>query len=66
VEAVELAHQWMTQQAEMPHWPGDISPEEMLAGFVLTMVRRMKLGDRDKWQNRLMLSHKPEALARKG
>ena len=55
VEAVKRAHQWKMQQAEMPDWPGDTSPDEMLAGFILTMVRRMKLGDRDKWQNRLML-----------
>ena len=55
VEAVKKAHRWKMSQAEMPNWTEDADPQQMLADFILTFVRRLKLGDRDTWQNRLMM-----------
>lgn len=55
VEAVKRAHAWKMSQAELPQWANDVRPQKMLADFILTFVRRLKLGDRDTWQNRLMM-----------
>jgi TetR/AcrR family transcriptional regulator, regulator of cefoperazone and chloramphenicol sensitivity len=55
IEAVKRAHRWKMAQADPPKWADDTSPEEMLGDVILTFVRRMKLGDRDTWQNRLMM-----------
>jgi TetR/AcrR family transcriptional regulator, regulator of cefoperazone and chloramphenicol sensitivity len=55
IEAVKRAHRWKMAQADLPKWADDASPAEMLGDVILTFVRRMKLGDRDTWQNRLMM-----------
>lgn len=55
VEAVKRAHQWKMDQAELPQWPDGTSAEQMLADFIYTFICRLKLGDRDTWQNRLMM-----------
>lgn len=55
IEAVKAAHAWKMRQAQLPAWPLDAAPEKMLGDFILTFLRRLKLGDRDTWQNRLMM-----------
>ncbi len=54
-EAVKRAHAWKMAQAELPTWNKDVSAERRLSDFILTFLRRLKLGDRDTWQNRLMM-----------
>jgi AcrR family transcriptional regulator len=54
IEAVKRAHAWKMGQAALPQWLGDAPPEQMLGDFILTFMRRLKLGDADTWQNRLM------------
>lgn len=55
VEAVKRAHKWKMDQAELPQWSTDAPAEQMLSDFIVTFIRRLKLGDRDTWQNRLMM-----------
>jgi AcrR family transcriptional regulator len=54
IESVKAAHAWKMHHAELPAWPDDVTPEQMLGDFILTFLRQLKLGDRDTWQNRLM------------
>jgi AcrR family transcriptional regulator len=55
IEAVKRAHQWKMKQAVLPEPREGAEPEDRLADFVVTFLRRLKLGDRDTWQNRLMM-----------
>jgi AcrR family transcriptional regulator len=54
VETVQRAYQLRSSQIPLPDWPHDASAEEMLAGFVLTLVRRMVVFEDAPWEAQLL------------
>jgi AcrR family transcriptional regulator len=66
IEAVVRAHRWRMEQARLPEWSADTSPESKLADFITTFMRRVLTGPDDTWHTRLIMreiSHPTEACA---
>ena len=55
VETVRQAHQARARLGPIPQWPAETEPEQKLADFVRTLLRRMLLDDGSSWHAQLML-----------
>src|SRR5262245_60919708 len=55
VEAVVRAHRWRMERARLPEWTEDTSPQNKLADFVATFIRRIRTGPENTWHTRLIM-----------
>lgn len=55
IEAVMRAHRWRMEQAALPAWSADTTPEEKLTDFITTFIRRVRTGPGDTWHTRLVM-----------
>jgi AcrR family transcriptional regulator len=55
VEAVVRAHRWRMERARLPEWTADTPPEQKLADFVATFIRRIRTGPENTWHTRLIM-----------
>jgi TetR/AcrR family transcriptional regulator, regulator of cefoperazone and chloramphenicol sensitivity len=55
VEAVMRAHRWRMERARLPEWTSNTTPQEKLADFVVTFVRRIRTGPENTWHTRLIM-----------
>jgi TetR/AcrR family transcriptional regulator, regulator of cefoperazone and chloramphenicol sensitivity len=55
VEAVKRAHVNRAQLFPLPKWPPGTPPQQKLADFVLTLLRRMISPSGSKWEGELMI-----------
>jgi AcrR family transcriptional regulator len=55
VEAVVRAHRWRMERVKLPEWSADTKPEQKLADFIKTFVRRVRSGPGDTWHTRLIM-----------
>ena len=55
VEAVVRAHRWRMERVKLPEWSTDTKPEQKLADFIKTFVRRVRSGPGDTWHTRLIM-----------
>jgi AcrR family transcriptional regulator len=55
VEAVVRAHRWRMERVKLPEWPADTKPEQKLADFINTFIRRVRSGPGDTWHTRLIM-----------
>ena len=66
VEAVVRAHRWRMERAKLPEWTADTTPQQKLADFVRTFIRRVRTGPDGTWHTRLVMRemmHPSEACA---
>jgi AcrR family transcriptional regulator len=66
IEAVVRAHRWRMDRAKLPEWSAGTSPDEKLADFIATFIRRVRTGPDDTWHTRLIMreiAHPSEACA---
>ena len=55
VEAVVRAHRWRMERARLPEWTADTPPQQKLADFVATFIRRIRTGPENTWHTRLIM-----------
>jgi AcrR family transcriptional regulator len=55
VEAVVRAHRWRMEQARLPDWNETTPPEDKLADFIATFIRRIRTGPENTWHTRLIM-----------
>ena len=55
VEAVIRAHRWRMERVKLPDWPPATNPEQKLADFIRTFIRRVRSGPGDTWHTRLIM-----------
>ena len=55
VEAVVRAHRWRMERVKLPEWTSETAPEQKLADFVKTFIRRVRSGPGDTWHTRLIM-----------
>lgn len=55
VEAVVRAHRWRMERVKLPEWSADTKPEQKLADFIKTFIRRVRSGPGDTWHTRLIM-----------
>lgn len=55
VEAVVRAHRWRLDQAQLPDWDADTTPQAKLGDFIATFFRRIFGGPDDTWRTRLVM-----------
>jgi AcrR family transcriptional regulator len=55
IEAVVRAHRWRMERVKMPDWPVRTTPEQKLADFIKTFIRRVRSGPGDTWHTRLIM-----------
>jgi len=55
VEAVIRAHRWRMERFQLPNWTADTRPEQKLADFIQTFMRRVRTGPGDTWHSRLIM-----------
>jgi AcrR family transcriptional regulator len=55
IEAVVRAHRWRMERAKLPEWSDNTSPDEKLADFITTFIRRVRTGPDDTWHTRLIM-----------
>jgi TetR/AcrR family transcriptional regulator, regulator of cefoperazone and chloramphenicol sensitivity len=55
IEAVVRAHRWRMERVKLPEWSADTSPEQKLADFIHTFIRRVRTGPDDTWHTRLIM-----------
>jgi AcrR family transcriptional regulator len=55
VEAVVRAHRWRMERVKLPEWSADTNPEQKLADFIKTFIRRVRSGPGDTWHTRLIM-----------
>jgi AcrR family transcriptional regulator len=55
VEAVVRAHRWRMEQARLPDWNEATPPEDKLADFIVTFIRRIRTGPENTWHTRLIM-----------
>ncbi|HEY3395177.1 MAG TPA: CerR family C-terminal domain-containing protein [Lacipirellulaceae bacterium] len=55
VEAVIRAHRWRMERVKLPTWSADTTPEQKLADFIKTFIRRVRSGPGDTWHTRLIM-----------
>jgi TetR/AcrR family transcriptional regulator, regulator of cefoperazone and chloramphenicol sensitivity len=55
VEAVVRAHRWRMERARLPEWTAGTPPQQKLADFVLTFIRRVRTGPENTWHTRLIM-----------
>jgi AcrR family transcriptional regulator len=55
IEAVVRAHRWRMERVKLPEWAADTTPEQKLADFIKTFIRRVRSGPGDTWHTRLIM-----------
>ena len=55
IEAVVRAHRWRMDRVTLPDWTTDTPPEQKLADFIKTFIRRVRTGPDDTWHTRLIM-----------
>jgi TetR/AcrR family transcriptional regulator, regulator of cefoperazone and chloramphenicol sensitivity len=55
VEAVVRAHRWRMERVQLPKWSVGTQPEQKLADFIQTFIRRVRSGPGDTWHTRLIM-----------
>jgi TetR/AcrR family transcriptional regulator, regulator of cefoperazone and chloramphenicol sensitivity len=55
IEAVVRAHRWRMERVKLPEWTAETSPEQKLADFIHTFIRRVRTGPDDTWHTRLIM-----------
>jgi AcrR family transcriptional regulator len=55
IEAVVRAHRWRMERATLPDWDERTPPEEKLADFISTFLRRIRTGPENTWHTRLIM-----------
>jgi AcrR family transcriptional regulator len=55
VEAVIRAHRWRMERVKLPEWSPNTNPEQKLADFIKTFIRRVRSGPGDTWHTRLIM-----------
>jgi TetR/AcrR family transcriptional regulator, regulator of cefoperazone and chloramphenicol sensitivity len=55
IEAVVRAHRWRMERVKLPEWSVDTTPEQKLADFIKTFIRRVRSGPGDTWHTRLIM-----------
>jgi AcrR family transcriptional regulator len=55
VEAVVRAHRWRMERAQLPDWDPNTTPQQKLADFIATFIRRIRGGPENTWHTRLIM-----------